>query len=850
MRWAAPSTRLTGAIGLRAAWLALALLALALFPHKAVDLESQLDALRHAYRVRAPLALAGDGVRLASHHPTPDVGRLRVADPRAPSDATLYNSGLCTAPLGAISLPAELDVRIRGRNPSPVAVYLASPGREDHQILLDPGGEPPRLVLGGSQPAAQQDAISPPFDFVDAEDGPDTAGSTLYTDLSVSLTGQGITVSDGSRTHAIDTPVAGSVQSLCVAPVVSRTLALVDRVALFTAGSDSERTRTAVGTYRARPLLHPWTLESLLGERPWAYLAVSFALLAALSLLLRQGAVRIVRAARPETAESPAAPNLPTALLTLPGQILVLAVVRMAFGLALLPLYAVVVVAIAHELVAIPQATDTPPDRPSAPPRGPRRRRTGWVVALAFLTCCVHAAFYAANHLAGFSAAWLLLAAALPALMVWRWDLDRQLPLLATLLILAQCALFVPLRFAHPALTPVTFYALVSIPWVIALVRCSVPLPGSPPLYRRLFQVAAVIVSLLLVEVAIRGDHHLGEATSSASLVRSWYNGHIRQIMESSPALGGEDQASTAAVEVAGRSIRVAKPDGTLRIVCLGSSSTYGVGAASLDQTYPAQLESLLATWTGREVEVINGGVPGAMLSFLAFYLDRVLLPLEPDLIVVYFGANGDSVTVEREVDRLGRWLSQGSRSPRPTEVWAATQLRWPRPWLVSGLAATTRSRCAVWLVNAAQLLRRAGGPGVAGVPTSESSSSAIERARQRADSTWHVTDACRARGTALMLLPEITRDESDDACVAHPEECSHPYYAVFEHVARTSDSDEVQYANLLPAFPQALRDEQMLDEVHLESHGYRHLAEVVASLLLERGLVRSVPPDPAEAGP
>src|SRR4029079_7866623 len=51
------------------------------------------------------------------------------------------------------------------------------------------------------------------------------------------------------------------------------------------------------------------------------------------------------------------------------------------------------------------------------------------------------------------------------------------------------------------------------------------------------------------------------------------------------------------------------KPPGTLRVLALGDSFTFGVGAR-VGETYPAQLEKALRA-RGVRTEVLNAGVPG-----------------------------------------------------------------------------------------------------------------------------------------------------------------------------------------------------------------------------------------------
>ncbi|MFQ5766857.1 MAG: GDSL-type esterase/lipase family protein, partial [Acidobacteriota bacterium] len=77
---------------------------------------------------------------------------------------------------------------------------------------------------------------------------------------------------------------------------------------------------------------------------------------------------------------------------------------------------------------------------------------------------------------------------------------------------------------------------------------------------------------------------------------------------------------------------------GTLRIIALGDSSTYGVNTRN---PWPLRLERLLAAETGSgRIQVLNLGVPG----YTAFQGRRVLetrgARLDPDLVIIYFGWN------------------------------------------------------------------------------------------------------------------------------------------------------------------------------------------------------------------
>lgn len=79
-------------------------------------------------------------------------------------------------------------------------------------------------------------------------------------------------------------------------------------------------------------------------------------------------------------------------------------------------------------------------------------------------------------------------------------------------------------------------------------------------------------------------------------------------------------------------------PEGRLRIACVGGSTTYGHDLP-WREAWPAQLEALLRE-EGLDVEVINAGVPGWVSRESAMSLEERVLPLEPDVVVIYQGRN------------------------------------------------------------------------------------------------------------------------------------------------------------------------------------------------------------------
>jgi lysophospholipase L1-like esterase len=81
------------------------------------------------------------------------------------------------------------------------------------------------------------------------------------------------------------------------------------------------------------------------------------------------------------------------------------------------------------------------------------------------------------------------------------------------------------------------------------------------------------------------------------------------------------------------------KAPGTLRIVTIGASGMWGAYVHD-DETIPYYLEQELSSRTTQPVEVINAAIPGAVSFQELIHLQAVVLPLQPDLVVIYDGRN------------------------------------------------------------------------------------------------------------------------------------------------------------------------------------------------------------------
>lgn len=86
------------------------------------------------------------------------------------------------------------------------------------------------------------------------------------------------------------------------------------------------------------------------------------------------------------------------------------------------------------------------------------------------------------------------------------------------------------------------------------------------------------------------------------------------------------------------------KPARTVRIACLGASTTFCAESSSNATTWPHRLqEKLQAAYPDVKIEVINAAVGGYVAADNVKVLEHRVLPLDPDL-VIYYEANNEIV--------------------------------------------------------------------------------------------------------------------------------------------------------------------------------------------------------------
>lgn len=213
--------------------------------------------------------------------------------------------------------------------------------------------------------------------------------------------------------------------------------------------------------------------------------------------------------------------------------------------------------------------------------------------------------------------------------------------------------------------------------------------------------IAVVVLSLLLVEATVRVFFALQVGPRILAYGTSWHRnefadvpvnqktvnthenvvgdyekygsgrstGYSKYFPNEVKATRGADEEAWYDVQINNQGFRgpdfeIEKAPETVRILTLGSSSTFGYRNND-EQTYPAQLQEVLDQTGGdTKYEVINFAIPHAVTDNIVAMLLAEGLALSPDVLTLYAGANDSAVVAEIDpgpIDAARLWLRQTS---------------------------------------------------------------------------------------------------------------------------------------------------------------------------------------------
>ena len=133
----------------------------------------------------------------------------------------------------------------------------------------------------------------------------------------------------------------------------------------------------------------------------------------------------------------------------------------------------------------------------------------------------------------------------------------------------------------------------------------------------------------------------------------------------SAPAAAHHSAACTVAADQVRLDFRLARTarllvsGNPIKLVALGSSSTYGTGASTPAASYPSRLaEELVRLFPGHKFTVLNRGVGGEDVSNMLTRLDTAVIREKPDLVLWQVGTN--SVLQDKAVQPQASLLREG----------------------------------------------------------------------------------------------------------------------------------------------------------------------------------------------
>ncbi len=186
------------------------------------------------------------------------------------------------------------------------------------------------------------------------------------------------------------------------------------------------------------------------------------------------------------------------------------------------------------------------------------------------------------------------------------------------------------------------------------------------PWHRKLaYSALCVLIVLFLAEGGLRVRAWLRYGTTSRTAQNAAYvfDENMKLLV---PRPGAELHGSQINVTInslgfRGDEFTREKPANTLRIACLGASTTYCPEVSNNAAAWPAQLQSLLqARYPNVQVEVINAGIQGLSIEASLKNLRYRVLPLDPNL-VIYYEAHNDLVADTRQLAMARGLIDDGA---------------------------------------------------------------------------------------------------------------------------------------------------------------------------------------------
>lgn len=261
----------------------------------------------------------------------------------------------------------------------------------------------------------------------------------------------------------------------------------------------------------------------------------------------------------------------------------------------------------------------------------------------------------------------------------------------------------------------------------------------------------------------------------------------------------------------------VTPPDGTLRVLALGDSFTWGDKIASADSTWPAALERELKRRLATEdIQVVNAGRRGFTTANEAELLRRLGWELGPDLVLVQYYVN-DVFPSEPNFGRLGSDAVFDPIHLLPSRFRSG-------PAGSSALIAFLEGRLNSLLGPE---------PGERFAPLYRQGRTGWRQMRRAMD---EMAAASNARNVPVLffVVPALVPGQWTAA--------THPHRSIHQQVLSAADSAGLETLDLTPAFGEGDRDIEFWWATPYDSHpgveAHRRIGQSIAEEVVARALL------------
>jgi lysophospholipase L1-like esterase len=272
-----------------------------------------------------------------------------------------------------------------------------------------------------------------------------------------------------------------------------------------------------------------------------------------------------------------------------------------------------------------------------------------------------------------------------------------------------------------------------------------------------------------------------------------------------------------------GPEVTLEKPPGTLRVLCLGGSTTYDTNSDG--ETWEDVLQSRLATaYPGHRIEVLNFGMNAASMPFHVTQFALQGVHFKPDLVIVYAGHNdlwsGLGLKGFRPdySHRLGHWDDSRRSIQHYLPAWAMKSVA------VTGIAYMIDHLRGIEYDLVRQIWRKA--------PPAEDNLEGFWAFR---DSMVAIDGMARAQGAKTLIVTPFWSFRDNDR--------TNRLVTEIRKAAEDAGLPVLDAARLLPKGDVSL----VVDDVHFSAKGSRVFAGMLADFIVENGLLEDAVPAGAE---